>query len=156
MWTSHPERLERARRLIRHGLPEMPDMTRCDPTTTPARPLPAALASTPPSWLQSAQNVFKEKFGTSPSASSDYSPTGKRTPAWIKTAQEDVLVYEFGSIRAAAWEGDKDAFDRAVDSLRADREFRDKHRLLAGVADTLVATRVPKLLVHVRAFLAKE
>ena len=63
--------------------------------------------------------------------------------------------YQFGTIRAAAWKGDVDEFNRAVTALRVDRVYRSKHQALAFAADVVVATGMPKILLTVRAAASK-
>ena len=114
--------------------------TRSSPSTTPSTPV----------WLNSAKRIFKQTFGQSPHPSLDSPQQGLLTPSWLKEAEKDVYVYKFGSIRAAAWDGNREEFERSVNALRKDHKYRASHPVRALVADVLVSTGVPKLLLTVR------
>ena len=70
-----------------------------------------------------------------------------RTPDFLRNAD---TFYRFGDVQKAALAGNSDAFDTAVRNLKMDKEFRKSNPARAIIADVLVATQLPKMLMKMR------
>ena len=60
------------------------------------------------------------------------------------------LRRRLGAIRKAAAAGDADGFDMAVHNLKHDAAFRKSNPRSALLADFLVATQMPRMMLNVR------